>query len=475
MRLLDPDAFEAGFAPVTAILRSNTVIARVGVRSTRGVPVETDARATLPERTGPHPASPADATPDVVRIELPDGRALEFDAEGRLILAQIEGRGLRRTLDNRLLVTRHVRQGARRGWTREPSPEHPAKLLTGWHAEAGRLRDEIASGGGEVVCLRGLLGDPAGWTRRRLEVPARWDETALEADTRRLREIYLPIPILPPDQYASVVLQATEGCGFNRCGFCDFYRSIPYRERSVEEFERHLDAVLAHLGRTARRYHRVFLGQANAMLIDTGLLLRHLEAVRRRLPLLPGDLPPPDKRAWRRRHALWIEGIYSFVDSFHRSKSPQELRALADAGLRRAYLGLETGCPEVMRVLEKPGRPESAISLARNLHAAGIHLGVIVLVGAGGRPHEESHVRETLAVLDAMALRKGDQVYLSRLVIHEGSEYAAAVRRRGLTPLTDAELRGQQERLRRETLAITKVGVPVSSYDIALSRRVFSA
>jgi len=33
-----------------------------------------------------------------------------------------------------------------------------------------------------------------------------------------------PVGILPPDQYMAVVLQAAEGCAFNTCTFCDFYR-----------------------------------------------------------------------------------------------------------------------------------------------------------------------------------------------------------------------------------------------------------
>ena len=46
--------------------------------------------------------------------------------------------------------------------------------------------------------------------------------------------VYSPVGILPPDQYLALVVQATRGCAFNTCTFCDLYRD-GYRVKSAAE------------------------------------------------------------------------------------------------------------------------------------------------------------------------------------------------------------------------------------------------
>ena len=43
------------------------------------------------------------------------------------------------------------------------------------------------------------------------------------------------IPILPPDQYLALVVQATEGCSWNKCTFCAFYKDRPFHIKHEAE------------------------------------------------------------------------------------------------------------------------------------------------------------------------------------------------------------------------------------------------
>ncbi len=409
--------------------------------------------------------------PGALRIELPGDHSIHLDPAGRIIHVHLEGVTCRRTLDSRLLVSRRV-HGRVEGWIRPPAPDDPLPFLAARHEEIRALRAAAESSRSTCRVLRGKVDDPRAWVLRGLEAAAAFDRDTLRDDARALQELYLPIPILPPDQYGSLVVQVSEGCSWNRCRFCTFYREIPYRERSVREVTAHLDAVIAHLGGTLSRLHRVFLGQANALLVDRSVLLPVLHAITERLPLVPLELPGPDKERFRREHPRWIDGLYSFIDAFHRPKSDEEYRELSRAGVRRVYLGLESGSPGVLEILGKPPVVDEAVRLVRQLRRAGISTGVIVLVGAGGRRHALDHVERTLDVLRRMELGKGDQLYLSRLVIQEGGDYDRRARAEGLTPLDRAEQDEQIEAFRQGLGGGHRLPFPVASYDISLSRSV---
>jgi radical SAM superfamily enzyme YgiQ (UPF0313 family) len=171
--------------------------------------------------------------------------------------------------------------------------------------------------------------------------------------------------VLPPDQYLALVLQATQGCSWNACTFCDLYRGIPFRVRTPAEFAEHLLAVGDYFGESLALRRSVFLGDANALCVTHDRLL----------PLLT--------LAGRLRSASG--GVFAFVDVWTGNlASIEEYREYARLGLRRLYVGLETGDLGLLSWLGKPGRPQQAWSLVARLHAAGIAAGVIVLVGAGG-------------------------------------------------------------------------------------------
>jgi hypothetical protein len=58
-----------------------------------------------------------------------------------------------------------------------------------------------------------------------------------------------------------------------------------------------------------------------------------------------------------------------------------------------------------------------------SLHEAGVAVGVIVLLGAGGKRHADAHTSRTAEVLEAMALQENDLLYFSELVPDSGLEY----------------------------------------------------
>ena len=208
----------------------------------------------------------------------------------------------------------------------------------------------------------------------------------------------------PPSEAGSLLLQVTVGCSHNRCTYCGMYRDKRFRPKPAERVEADLLSA-ARLGPVTRR---AFLCDGDAMILGTRRLLEILGGVRRHLP--------------------WIErvGVYGDTRGVN-SKSPDELRALREAGLGIVYHGMESGDDEVLEAIDKGGTRAEAIETARRLRQAGITHSVMVLLGVGGVALTDRHARAT-----ASALTEMDPRYVGALTttVLDG------------TPMGDAQARG---------------------------------
>ncbi|MEZ0346898.1 MAG: radical SAM protein [Thermus sp.] len=347
--------------------------------------------------------------PEATLLSLGD-RVLSFDREGRLYHYFRQGMTYKRALDGSLHL-RH-REGVRR--RRRLAPEEALGVYREALALAeAHLRDAV----------------------RRREV-LRWTPEALLDPGPYQRAYAWPISILPPDAYLAVVLQATTGCTWNRCTFCSFYQDRPFQKRSPKAFAEHVERVRELLGRGMLLRRGVFLADGNALALSEPLLPL-LEIVQRAFPGEPvlGFL---DLFSGLKKEASWWEG----------------LRAL---GLRRVYVGLETGHAPLLALLGKPGHPREVVALVGALKRAGVAVGVILLVGAGGKPFAEAHFRDSLALLAELPLDRGDLVYLSPFQEDPSTPYAAL----GLEPLPEVEAE-----LKAWAGALRRLGLRAGRYDI---------
>ncbi|RMG43736.1 MAG: radical SAM protein [Acidobacteria bacterium] len=279
----------------------------------------------------------------------------------------------------------------------------------------------------------------------RIDLILSWTPDRLLAEKERFDRAYEPITILPPDQYLSIVVQATRGCTWNRCTFCSFYQDRPFAVRTPEEFARHLDAVRDLLGRGAALRRGLFLADGNALVLARSRLLPLVRAARDAFPGRP---------------------IAGFVDVFSGERKPEEeWRELRDEGLARAAIGIETGHDPLLAWLDKPGSAGEALRFTETLARAGIGLSLIFMCGVGGDRFAGAHLRDSLALIERLPLRPGDIVYLSPFVEHPGSEYARRARAEGIRPLPPAEIEAQMSAL-REGVRRRHPQVRVAPYDI---------
>jgi len=192
--------------------------------------------------------------------------------------------------------------------------------------------------------------------------------------------VYELPPFRPPSEAYSLLLRVTRGCPWNRCRFCGMYKSMRFQKRSVEEIKGDIDKAREFYG---DREMNVFIGDADSPVIKTDYFVEALEYLRSQFTQI------------------------GRVTSYGRAKTlammaPEKLKRLADAGLDRLHLGLETGDPKLLEFICKGATPEQMIKAGRKVKEAGIELSEYLMLGLGGADGWESHARESAAVLNAI-------------------------------------------------------------------------
>ncbi len=405
--------------------------------------------------------------PQAISIMVDERLSLTFDREGRLIGAWLEGRNYRRGFDNRILEKQAGSEpGLSNRIRRELDADAAHIFLTDAYARLAEYRARVNDAATRVA--NGASADDCAIVRAALDHAVQCTPERLDAERITFQQIYKPISILPPDQYLALVLQATEGCSYNHCAFCSLYRDRSFRIKPLAEFQHHIRAVNEFFGTALNLRKTIFLADANALVIPQDQLLPILDTLNTEYAIQPRDLDQAARSKWKAVHPVSFEGIYSFVDAFTtRRKTADDYAELAARGVRRVYIGLESGDPALLKLLGKPNTPDDVLELVRTLKAGGIDVGIIILAGAGGAVYANAHVQHTAEIINAMSLGKNDLIYFSELVDFPGSEYSALVARATSRALTIDEI-GMQMRDTRARFGFDKKrGAPkISYYDI---------
>ena len=274
--------------------------------------------------TAPHAAEAApflvSLQPGTTTLSRNRSEVVSFDLEGRPQTWVVGGRTYKRSLASDVFGRRTV-EGIRRRWRVDAADAGAHFRLAAQVAAAadealltGRLRRAEGS-----ERFRALAGDEVGELVRRLRAMLRWSPERLASERQRFLATYEPVAILPPDQYGSVVLQATYGCSWNRCTFCTFYQDRPFRVRDAADFAEHAAAVGRLLGAAEDARRGVFLGDGNALVLANTRLAPLFEVVKDAFPGKP---------------------VASFVDVFGGERKPlADWRELVSWGLERVAVG----------------------------------------------------------------------------------------------------------------------------------------
>jgi hypothetical protein len=262
-------------------------------------------------------------------------------------------------------------------------------------------------------------------------------------------------PIRPPSEAASLLIRVTRNCPWNRCSFCPVYKGARFSLRPVAHVKRDIDTVHRHI-ETIRRlasadgtirpgdihdaaersapgeiqalnaaiqWHyggmrSIFLQDANSLIIKPADLVAILEHLKTCFP--------------------WVERVTSYARSHTIARiKDEELKAIAQAGLNRIHIGLESGSDLVLKLVQKGADKATHIKAGKKVKSAGMELSEYVMPGLGGKNHSDIHAVETA---DALNRINPDFIRLRTLAIPDSAPLYAHYEAGRFHKCTDLEM-----------------------------------
>lgn len=180
----------------------------------------------------------------------------------------------------------------------------------------------------------------------------------------------------PPSEANSIIFQVTLGCSFNKCSFCNMYRTKEYSERSWEEIKSEIDIVSKSFPQT----ERIFLADGDAINLSTEKLVQILEYIKEKFPNLARI------------------SCYAMPKNLLQ-KSPDELTLLNSKGLDMLYIGIETGNDILLKKITKGATSKSIIDACNRAKKSGFIISCMIILGIGGKKYSMAHMEETARVV----------------------------------------------------------------------------
>ncbi|UCH63102.1 MAG: radical SAM protein [Fidelibacterota bacterium] len=377
---------------------------------------------------------------EAITVSLKEEELVSYDLAGRFLGSYDHGTNIRRGLDNTFQQRWRIKtdEGDRLCQRTLPDPEARAHL-EGLRNQVSQLPDDKAAARAYST------------TAEALRRAAAYTYDRLAESARTFTSLYGHIPILPPDQYRALVVQATDGCTYNQCTFCTLYRDKSFQVRSPEDFRRHIQQVLDFMEAGLSYRNSLFLGDANATAIATTKLVQLMDILRGTEALKP---------------IINQGGVHAFLDTYTGTgKSSQDYRTLKDKGLRRVSLGVESGSEGLLALVRKPGTRQDIHDVVSALKEAGVAVVIIFMVGLGGHRYREEHLAESASLVRMLPLSRGDIIYLSQFTPGQQAPYLSIAKQSGVRLMTAEEI--DDETHRWKTVlggAIGQSGVKVAPY-----------
>lgn len=183
----------------------------------------------------------------------------------------------------------------------------------------------------------------------------------------------------PPSEADALIVQATIGCSWNHCTYCDMYREKDFRVRDLAQTLDDLDRAGSAFG---EEVEKLFVADGDALVLPMDHWLPILERAKKLFPNL-------------RRVSCYAMARNVLA------KTDDELATLRANGLSLLYIGPESGDDVTLKKIAKGDDAAGHLEAARRAHAAGMQLSVIALLGIA-MDRSDEHSRATAELVTKM-------------------------------------------------------------------------
>lgn len=205
--------------------------------------------------------------------------------------------------------------------------------------------------------------------------------------------------------FENMMVQATLGCSYGRCGFCYIHTDpeIPFRLPSLDEVRTEFTKVYNLCknigGLPYQPGKQAFLSEANALVRTTEDLVAILD-------FLHGFEPIKD--------TLEKVSVYARCDTVLEKERDGSLARLRNAGLTDVFMGFESGDDKILRMVNKGYETATIREAVAALKHCGYRTHGFVISGLGGKERSAEHVAGTAALINEL---QPDTVYISPLTL----------------------------------------------------------
>lgn len=244
-------------------------------------------------------------------------------------------------------------------------------------------------------------------------------------------------PIRPPSEAASLLLQVTNGCTWNKCKFCQLYRHTKFKAYTIDSIKEDIDKMAAYADKVNKMKQQdgswdteklnsqlmllsgedqncyytvanwligggetVFLQDGNTLALSGGRLTEVLQYLKATFPA--------------------IKRITSYGRAENLSKvSVAEFAELKAAGLDRIHSGYESGSDEVLQMVHKGVTSQQQITAGQKIKAGGLELSVYFMPGLGGKALSQENAQGMARVISQV---NPDFVRIRTAVVKTGTE-----------------------------------------------------
>lgn len=260
-------------------------------------------------------------------------------------------------------------------------------------------------------------------------------------------------PIRPPSEARSLMLRVTRNCPWNRCKFCGLYKDHKFSIRSVEHIindidaiKKYTDLILSELKNSGSGFMNlaksIGLNQnddINAFQSAMQWIQGGMESVflqdGNSIILKPSDLEQVLVHLKKQFPTIQRITTYARSKNLHRMKD-EDLKMLADAGLNRIHIGMETGADPILEMVNKGVTKQEQITAGQKVKKAGIELSVYYMPGLGGKEFTRENALETADVFNQV---NPDFIRIRTLAVPQSVELYEEVQAGTFTKLNDIE------------------------------------